>query len=134
VQRQQGAGEVEVGDGGQEQDGAVDRHRHRGGVALAHPGRDEGDEREPEEQVDVRPEHAPVHALDGVQQVVVVVPVDGQEHEAQEVAGELAGEGKQVRQRGAPGGLSSSTMMVMTMAMTPSLKASRRDPVMGAPF
>jgi hypothetical protein len=55
-----------------------------------------------------------------VEQVVVVVPVDPHEDEGEQVP-------EQVRRSG---GCSSSTMIVMMMAMTPSLKASSRFRVM----
>ena len=52
---------------------------------LIHPGGREGHEREPEEQVQVGPQHSPSHPVNKLEQVVVVVPVDAQVHEAQQV-------------------------------------------------
>ena len=68
-----------------------------------------------------------VDAFGRVQQVMVVVPVDAQEDETQNVGQNT----RQQRARALPspppcGTLSSSTMMVMRMAMTPSLNASNR--------
>jgi hypothetical protein len=75
--------------------------------------------------VQVGPQDAAADFLHGVQHVVVVVPVDADVDEAEHVAHE----DRPQRQRpeiGPCGTLSSSTMMVMMMAMTPSLKASTR--------
>jgi hypothetical protein len=57
-------------------------------VILPHPAGHERHQREPEEQVQVGPEDGSVDIPGGVQHVMVVVPVDPQEHEAQHVAEE----------------------------------------------
>src|SRR4051794_37202693 len=95
-------------------------------MVFPHPGGDERDQGQAEEKEQVGPQDVAVHPLDGVQQVVVVVPVDADEGEAEQVAQEH-GDQRRSAARSAPGGtLSSSTMMVMMMAITPSLNASRR--------
>ena len=57
-------------------------------MVLAHPGGDERDQRQPEQQVQVGPQDPAVDVAGGVQQVVVVVPVDAEVDEAQHVAQE----------------------------------------------
>jgi hypothetical protein len=65
-----------------------------------------------------------------VEHVVMIAPVDADEDKAQDVAAELW------QQRGTSarswpcGTFSSSTMIVMMMASTPSLNASSRDVLM----
>ena len=81
-------GEDRVGDRAHEQDHAIGRHGPGGEVALAHPRGHERGEGDPEEQVQVRPEDPPVDALDRLEHVVVVRPVDPHEHEAENVAEE----------------------------------------------
>ena len=55
---------------------------------VAEPRRHERDERQPEQQVQVRPQDAARHIAGRVQQVVVVVPVDSHYHETEHVARE----------------------------------------------
>src|SRR5437867_1276956 len=55
-------------------------------MILCHPCRHERDEREPEEQMQIRPEDLAVHAVRGVQHVMMVVPVDAEKDEAEHVA------------------------------------------------
>ena len=69
-----------------EQIDAVHRDRECREVGVAHPRRCERRERQPEEQMDVRPENSPVDVPRGVQQVVVIVPVDRDEDEREDVA------------------------------------------------
>src|SRR6185436_6627067 len=88
MQAQQHAGEDGVGDRG------PDQHRPVGGdgqgreVVLVHPAGDERHEGEPEEQMKVCPQHPAADAVHGVEQMVVVVPVDADHDEAQHVAQE----------------------------------------------
>ena len=99
-------------------------------MILAHPRRGERDQREPEEQVQVGQEHGPAHMRHRVEQVVVVVPVDAHVDEAEHVTEHVGQQGQQVRADVPSGTLNSSTMMVMKMAIIPSLKASMRlDPM-----
>jgi hypothetical protein len=55
------------------------------GVAemRAEPGRRHRSEREPEQKVRVRPERGAADAVDDLQQMMVVVPVEGDEDEAE---------------------------------------------------
>jgi len=62
----------------------VDHHRSSAEM-LIHPGGREGHKREPEEQVQVGPQHSSSYPVNELEQVVVVVPVDAQIHEAQQV-------------------------------------------------
>src|SRR5207253_11334670 len=65
-----------VRDGGAEEYRAVQRRRQGREMILAYPAGDEWGEREPEQQVQVRPHHLAVDPLGGVKHVVMVVPVD----------------------------------------------------------
>ncbi len=76
------------GDRRHDQGDAIERRRDGGEVVLAHPGGGERYGREPEQQVQVRPQDRPIHIVHQLEEVVVVVPVDGQVDEAQHVAGE----------------------------------------------
>ena len=67
-------------------------------MVLAHPGGDEGHDREPKQKVQVGPENAAGDLRGRVQQVMVVVPVDPDVDEAQEVAHEQGDERLQVRE------------------------------------
>jgi hypothetical protein len=53
---------------------------------LAHPRGHKWHEREPEQQVQVRPENRPRHTTGAAQHVVMVVPVDAEEYETEYVA------------------------------------------------
>ena len=77
-----------VGDGRHKQHHAVECDRQRSEMVLAHPAGDKGHHRQPKQQMHVRPQHRAIHAMDGVQQVVVIVPVDGDVDEAEHVAEE----------------------------------------------
>ena len=92
-------GTLRAGQGRNEASTAV-----RGGPALARvladPGGREREQREPEEQVQVGPEDPAVHPVRGVQQVVVVVPVDAHVHEAEQVREEHRHERAQRGQAG----------------------------------
>ena len=57
-------------------------------MILAHPAGDERRQREPEQEMEVGPQHLAVDALGDVQHVMVVVPVDAEEHVAQHVGEE----------------------------------------------
>ena len=73
---------------GQQLQQAVERDGQRREVVLPHPTRGEGNEREPEQQVQVGPQNAPADVRDRVQQMVVIVPIHADEDEAQDVARE----------------------------------------------
>ena len=88
-----------VRDRAREQHGAVHRGGHGGEVRLAHPRRRERRQREPEQEMQVRPEDPAGHAPRQVQHVMVVVPVDPQIHEAHHVADDHGPERPQRGQR-----------------------------------
>jgi hypothetical protein len=54
-------------------------------VVVAHPARHERNERQPEEQVQIGPQGRAIDPIRRAQQVMMVVPVDAEEHEAQYV-------------------------------------------------
>jgi hypothetical protein len=75
----------------------------------------------------VCPEDRPTHAARSLKQVMMVVPVDAHVQKTQCIAEKYGYERAQGFEVGSWGALSSSTMIVMMIAMTPSLNASRRD-------
>ncbi len=77
-----------VGDGGHEEDEAVDGGGYRSEMVLADPRRGEREKREPEKQVEVRPEDAARDFFGGVEQVMMVVPIDADVDETEDVAEE----------------------------------------------
>ena len=83
--REKHTDQYEIRHAAHQQHHTVERHRRGGKVVLAHPAGDKGYQRQPEQQVQVRPERAPAHLLHRVQQMVMVVPVDADEHEAQHI-------------------------------------------------
>ena len=83
--RQQCGLEYGICKGGGQQYDAVRGYRDRWEVVLAHPGRGDRDERQPEQKVLVGPQR---HARDPGnrrEHVVVVVPVDADEDETEHV-------------------------------------------------
>src|SRR5690348_16517264 len=87
VQRNQGAHEDVVGDARKQQHDSVHGGRPRGEMIFAHPRGGEGHQREPEQEVQVRPKHGSIHAFDRLKEIVVVAPVNAEIHEAQHVTG-----------------------------------------------
>ena len=63
-------------------------NRPGGHVVFAHPAGDDGNERQPEQQVQVGPENPPVHVAHRLKEMMVIVPVDAEEDEAQDIAQE----------------------------------------------
>jgi hypothetical protein len=59
-----------------------------GNVFLPHPPGGERKQREPEQQVQISPEHPTSHRGAGMQQLMVVVPVDPDINAAQDVTEE----------------------------------------------
>ena len=103
---------------------AISDDGRRAKMVLPHPGRHKRHQGEPEQQMQIGPQGAAADLLHQVQHVVVVVPIDADVDETEHVADE-DGQQRQQSLKAAPcGTFSSSTMMVMMMAMTPSLKAS----------
>src|SRR5258706_9384376 len=95
-------------------------------MVLPHPGGDERRQREPKQQMQIRPQHATGNMLRCLQEVMMVVPVDPDVDETQDIAEENRKEWLQGRKTVPCGAFISSTMMVMMTANTPSLKASMR--------
>ena len=77
-----------VGDGGHEEDEAVDGGGYLPKMVLADPGGGEREKREPEKQVKVCPEDAASNAFGGLKEMVMVVPVNADVDETQDVAEE----------------------------------------------
>ncbi len=90
VQGEQTARQQRVRDRASEQHDHIRGDRPLLDTCLAEPGRRDGRQREPEEQMDVRPERPAVDPVHDLHQVVVVHPVDRDEDEAQQVDEELA--------------------------------------------
>ena len=86
-----------VGDGGHEEDEAVDGGGYRSEMVLANPRCGEREKREPEKQVEVRPEDTTRDFFGGLEQVVMVVPINADVDETQDVAEE---DGQERFQRG----------------------------------
>src|SRR5258706_15646444 len=95
-------------------------------MVLPHPGGDERRQREPKQQMQIRPQHATGNMLRCLQEVMMVVPVDPDVDETQDIAEENRKEWLQGRKTVPCGAFISSPMMVMMTANTPSLKASMR--------
>src|SRR5918992_1764169 len=64
-------------------------------MVLTHPARCERDEGQPEQEMQIRPEHRPRDFLSRMKHVVVVIPIDTQVDEAQNVAQEYGDQGHQ---------------------------------------
>src|SRR2546423_8200190 len=54
-------------------------------MVLAHPPGDEGKERQPKQQMQIRPKNSAIYATRGLDQMMVIVPVDAQVKETQHV-------------------------------------------------
>jgi hypothetical protein len=76
--------------------------------------------------MEVSPEDWSGNALGSVQEMMMVVPVDADINEAEDVAQKDRNRGPKRFERRAGRHLRSRTMIVMMIAKTPSLKASRR--------
>ena len=72
----------------QQQVHAIQYRRPAFEVVLAHPSRGERKQRQPEQQVQIRPQYRPVDGRGQLEHVVVVVPVDADVDEAQDVGEE----------------------------------------------
>lgn len=105
----------------------VDRDRKRIELLFDQVVGEEGEERKAEEEAEIGPENEGVDALEPVDHVMVIDPVDAGEGEGQEIDGNVGG---MVTKPGIPsawGTLNSSTRTVMMTAITPSEKASSHD-------
>jgi hypothetical protein len=74
----------------------------------------------------IGPQDATIDVPDQLKQMVMVVPVDTEEHKTQHIAQESGMSGWRAAKVGSWGTDSSSTMMVMMMARHATLKASMR--------
>lgn len=79
---------------------------------------------EPEEQMEIGPEYCTRYGCAGVQQMMVIVPVNANIKEAQDVAEKRRQQGLSSLRPSPCGIFMSRTMIVITIAITPSLKAS----------
>src|SRR5258707_10503581 len=95
-------------------------------MVLPHPGGNERGQREPKQQMQIRPQDTTRNMLRRLQEVMMVVPVDADVNEAQDIAEENRRSGCKAARPVPCGDFISSTMMVMMTANTPSLKASMR--------
>jgi len=78
-----------ISDSRHQQDDPIHRRRDRFQQVFTKPGGRHRNERQPEQQTGVGPHNKPVDARNGVQQVMVVVPVDREIDEAQHVDDEM---------------------------------------------
>src|SRR5207249_8544198 len=85
VESDESSGEDEVRDRRQQQDRAIECDRPSGKLILAEPAGDEGDKRQPEQQMQICPQHPSIHLLDRLEQVMVVVPVDAEKNKTQHI-------------------------------------------------
>jgi hypothetical protein len=74
-----------VGDRGHEKDEAVHGGGDRGDMIFVYPRGGEGEEGEPEEEMEVRPEDAAGDVFGGVEEVMVIVPVNADVDEAEDI-------------------------------------------------
>ena len=70
---------------GKKQDQAIRRDRPAAEVRVAHPTRDEWYQREPEQQMEVRPQDSAIDPMRSLEEMMVVVPVDPDVHKAEQV-------------------------------------------------
>jgi len=68
-----------------EQHAAIGRRRERREVILAHPRGRERKQRQPEEQVEIGPQHDAIELARRIEQMVMVVPVDTDVDEAEQI-------------------------------------------------
>src|SRR6267143_1158524 len=69
-------------------------------MVLPHPGGNERGQREPKQQMQIRPQDAACNMLRRLQEVMVVVPVDADVYETQDIAEENRKEWLQGRKTG----------------------------------
>src|SRR5204862_419312 len=77
-----------LGDRRAKQHAPAPRRPQRREVVPSHPARRKRRQRQPEQQMQVRPQHAARDAIGHVNQVVMIVPVDPEKDEAQDVGDE----------------------------------------------
>src|SRR5262245_48986821 len=86
MQSDESASEEIVGAAGQEKDQAIGRGGPGSEVAVAEPVGDEGDQRQPKEEMQIGPENAAIYAIGGLKKMMVVIPVNADVDETQEIA------------------------------------------------
>ena len=96
-----GALEYVEGDGGHEEDEAVEGSGDGSEVVLVDKCGGEGEEGEPEEEMEVGPEDGAGDVLGGVEEVMMIVPVNADVDEAEEIAQEHGEQRAQVGEVGA---------------------------------
>lgn len=87
-----------IGDPTDEEIHAIEGGGGLGEVIFAEPSGGEGDEREPKEEMEICPEDFAADVMDGVEHVVVVVPIDAYVNKAEEVTEECGYERLDVAQ------------------------------------
>src|SRR4029077_18372704 len=78
-------GQNEVGAAGAKKNYSVKCHGQGGEMVLAHPGRNKRRQRQPKQEMKVRPQNAAVHKADRLEQVMMVVPINAEKNETQGV-------------------------------------------------
>lgn len=72
-------------DGAHQQNNTIKRDGKLGEMIFAHPRGRKGQNRKPEQQMQIRPQHAAAHAARRVEQMVVIVPIDPDINKAENV-------------------------------------------------
>ena len=89
VRCQQDADQDVVGHRREQHHDAVNADGQSDQAVISGPGSDPWDEGEPEQEVQIGPKYGAIDALHGLQQVMMIVPVDAQEDEAESVDQQL---------------------------------------------
>lgn len=92
-----------IGNGAHKQDEAIEQDRRGFKMVFAHPARNEGQQRKPENQVKICPENGTVHMTYGVKQVMMIVPVDADIGETENIAEKHGQQIDQCAKRGVMG-------------------------------
>jgi hypothetical protein len=122
--RDQDANGDGVGESGEDE--AVKGDGWNGKMGLSQSGSGKWHQGKPEQQLDIGPENLAVHPPGRLEQVVVVVPIHGEDHETEHIAKELGCE-REKRSKVVPSGTrNSKTMITMMIAMTALPNASSR--------
>ena len=88
--------------------------------------RDPWNERDPKKHIHVCPQHRRVDAANEVNEIVMIDPVDRDNDEAEDIGKKVGHIFANEAGVGSCGAFNSRTIIVMRMAMTPSLNASIR--------
>src|SRR6266853_5595291 len=110
MDREQRARQDKVCDRCTQQHHAVQRGGHGGKLIFSQPPGNKRSQRQPEKQMEIRPQHASVNMFDDLQQVVMIAPVDTDEDKAKRVAEKYGATGISACQVASCGTLNSSTM------------------------